>query len=166
MRLAETTRVLSLCLVSACWTDLGDAGERAAGYYARPWDWAAIRRNAGSIHQWHGDDDPFIPLAEARHVAENLDSAYAELPGRSHFFAAFPSSRRRRAAAGRHRPANQSWRERAGLVDRRELDARPREGPGDGRDGRRVEPGARGAPWRPARRVEDGASPVDDGAAT
>mmetsp|Transcript_26737 Transcript_26737/g.91105 ORF Transcript_26737/g.91105 Transcript_26737/m.91105 type:complete len:204 (-) Transcript_26737:319-930(-) len=86
MRLAETTRVLSLCLVSACWTDLGDAGERAAGYYARPWDWAAIRRNAGSIHQWHGDDDPFIPLAEARHVAENLDSAYAELPGRSHFF--------------------------------------------------------------------------------
>ena len=71
---------------SACWTDLGDAGERAAGYYARPWDWAAIRRNAGSIHQWHGDDDPFIPLAEARHVAENLGSAYAELPGRSHFF--------------------------------------------------------------------------------
>ncbi|KAH8051813.1 hypothetical protein JL721_11035 [Aureococcus anophagefferens] len=137
MRLAETTRVLSLCLV----------------------------RNAGSIHQWHGDDDPFIPLAEARHVAANLDSAYAELPGRSHFFSPpFPSSPPRRRA-GRRLHASPE-RERAGLVDRRELDARPREGPGDGRDGRRVEPGGASAAWRPAVVSKTRASPVDDGAAT
>ena len=35
MRLAEETRVAALVLVSACHTDLGDPGERAAGYYAR-----------------------------------------------------------------------------------------------------------------------------------
>ena len=86
MRLAETTPLRALALVSACHTDLGDAGEAAAGYYARPWDWAAIRENVGTIVQFHGDDDPFIPLAEARHVAQNLQSDYAELHARSHFF--------------------------------------------------------------------------------
>ena len=109
MRLAEETRVAALVLVSACHTDLGDPGERAAGYYARPWRWDAIRANAGRIVQFHSDNDPFIPdtarsrrpsiapsmrrapdavvqTQEARHVAENLQSEYSELPGRSHFF--------------------------------------------------------------------------------
>ena len=58
MRLAETTKVAALVLVSACWTDLGDAGEAAAGYYARPWLWDAIRANAPVISQFHSDDDP------------------------------------------------------------------------------------------------------------
>lgn len=86
MRLAETTELAGLALVSACHTDLGDAGERAAGYYARPWEWAAIRANVPAIAQFHGDDDPFIPLAEARHVAKSLESDYVELRARSHFF--------------------------------------------------------------------------------
>ena len=86
MRLAEETEVAALILVSACWTDLGDASERAAGYYARPWRWDAIRANAGAIVQFHSDDDPFIPVAESRHVAENLQATYYELSGRSHFF--------------------------------------------------------------------------------
>jgi len=61
MRLAEETPVAALVLVSACHTDLGDPGERAAGYYARPWRWDAIRANAGRIVQFHSDNDPFIP---------------------------------------------------------------------------------------------------------
>ena len=44
---------------------------------------------SGFIAQFHAPDDPFIPLAEARHVAENLGSALTELPGRSHFFEPF-----------------------------------------------------------------------------
>ena len=87
MRLAEETPVAALVLVSACHTDLGDPGERAAGYYARPWRWDAIKANCGRIVQFHSDNDPFIPDSEARHVAENLQSEYSELPGRSHFFA-------------------------------------------------------------------------------
>ena len=87
MRLAEETQVAALVLVSACHTDLGDPGERAAGYYARPWRWDAIKANSGRIIQFHSDNDPFIPDSEARHVAENLQSEYSELPGRSHFFA-------------------------------------------------------------------------------
>lgn len=86
MRLAKETKVAALVLMSACHTDLGDPGERAAGYYARPWRWDAIRANAGRIIQFHSDNDPFIPDTEARHVAEKLGSEYSELPGRSHYF--------------------------------------------------------------------------------
>ena len=118
MRLAETTALGGIVLVAACHTDLGSPSEAAAvrrarararpqahsphshapsrarapppqGYYSRPWEWAAIRANAGFIAQFHAPDDPFIPLAEARHVAENLGSTLTELPGRSHFFEPF-----------------------------------------------------------------------------
>ena len=56
MRLAETVKLAGLVLVSACHTDLGDAGERAAGYYSRPWRWADIRANCGFIAQFHSSD--------------------------------------------------------------------------------------------------------------
>jgi predicted alpha/beta hydrolase family esterase len=49
MRLLESQPLLGIVLVSACWTDLGDAGERAAGYYARPWDWDAMKKNVGAF---------------------------------------------------------------------------------------------------------------------
>ena len=42
MRLLESTRLWGAVLVSACHTDLGDAGERAAGYYSRPWQVSRI----------------------------------------------------------------------------------------------------------------------------
>ena len=89
MRLAENTPLGGIVLVAACHTDLGVPSEAAAGYYARPWEWAAIRANAAFIAQFHAPDDPFIPLHEARHVAENLGSTLTELPGRSHFFEPF-----------------------------------------------------------------------------
>eukprot|EP01046_Picozoa_sp_COSAG06_P085827 COSAG06_NODE_32490_length_505_cov_0.921182_2_plen_124_part_01 len=49
MRLLERpgTQLLGAVLVSACHTDLGDAGERAAGYYSRPWQWSKIRQGVG-----------------------------------------------------------------------------------------------------------------------
>lgn len=36
----------------------------------RPWD--LIRSNAGWIVQYHSEDDPLIPVDEARHVAKHL----------------------------------------------------------------------------------------------
>ena len=86
LRLAETQRLRGIVLVSACHTDLGSANERASGYYSRPWQWNKIAENCGFIVQFHSDDDPFIPLTEARHVAENVKSDYREMSGRSHFF--------------------------------------------------------------------------------
>jgi pimeloyl-ACP methyl ester carboxylesterase len=52
MRLAETTKLRAIVLVSACHTDLGIESERASGYYSRPWLWDAIRSNTAHIVQF------------------------------------------------------------------------------------------------------------------
>lgn len=70
-------------LVSACHTDLGDAGEAAAGYYNRPWDWQQIRRNAGWMVQFHSRDDPLVPVGEGLEVASGLG---LDLSGDLHLF--------------------------------------------------------------------------------
>ncbi|OQR83535.1 hypothetical protein ACHHYP_14575 [Achlya hypogyna] len=85
MRLAETTKVHGLILVSACVTDLGDANERASGYYARPWEWAQIKANCDWIVQFGSPDDPFLPGAEQNEVAAGLGSEFHYLRGRGHF---------------------------------------------------------------------------------
>ena len=107
LRLLEQQKVLGAIIVSAAHTDLGDENERASGYFNRPWDWAAIRRNAGIfLHQFHSDDDYLVPVHEGRFIAEKLRAVtdeiefstlstyanftYEELSGRSHFFEPFP----------------------------------------------------------------------------
>lgn len=85
MRYAETHRVLGSVLVGVCHTDLGDAGERASGYYRDPWRWAEIRRHQQWIGIFHGADDPLIPVQEARYVAAQLGASYFELANRGHF---------------------------------------------------------------------------------
>lgn len=85
LRYAETHRVLGSVLVGVCHTDLGDPGERASGYYRDPWRWDAIRRNQHWIGIFHGEDDPLIPVQEARFVAARLGCPYFELPDRGHF---------------------------------------------------------------------------------
>ena len=90
MRLLEKEELAGCVLVSACHSDLGDAGEAASNYYppsGGPWQWEAIKRNSGgNIIQLHSDNDPFIPLAEAQHVADSLGIQLRLCPKRSHFF--------------------------------------------------------------------------------
>lgn len=99
MRLIEKTPVYGAILVSAAHTDLGDENERASGYFDRPWDFASMRQNTkGFLHQFHSDDDPLIPISEAKYVSEHLKAedspglatfTYQELHGHSHFFEPF-----------------------------------------------------------------------------
>ena len=86
LRLLEKHRLAGCLLVSACHTDLGLESERAAGYYSRPWSWDVIRANSPWILQCHSKTDRLVPLAEGRHVAENIHSRFYELPKHSHFF--------------------------------------------------------------------------------
>ena len=89
MRLAEVMPLRAAVLVSACHSDLGDEGERAAGWYppeGGPWEWETIKRNCGSILQFHSEDDPFIAMEEARVVHENTNSTFFEFENLSHFF--------------------------------------------------------------------------------
>ncbi len=85
MRYAETHRVRGSVLVSVCHTDLGNAGERASGYFSTPWDWARIKANQDWIGIFHSADDPLIPVAEARFVAARLGASYFESADRGHF---------------------------------------------------------------------------------
>ena len=104
MRLLENTRLFGAILVSAAHTDVGDENERASGYFNRPWDFSAMRKNIhpdGFFHQFHSDDDHLIPVEEARFISvelskvdENFDGSladytYEELQNRSHFFDPF-----------------------------------------------------------------------------
>jgi len=92
MRLAETIKLKGIVLVAAAHTDLGDAGERASGYFDTDWDWNTQKENAGFIHQFHSKDDHLIPVSEARYVANQLqgnNAVYEELNGYSHFFEPF-----------------------------------------------------------------------------
>lgn len=99
LRYAELYPVHACILVSATYSDLGDAHERASGYYPQrvgddgaeetnPYDFSKMKMNCKSWHQFHSDDDPFIPVHEAQAIQKGLgltDTFYL-LPGRSHFF--------------------------------------------------------------------------------
>ena len=85
MRYAETHRILGSALVGVCYTDLGDPGEAASGYYSTPWDWPRIRANQNWIGIFNSTDDPHIPIREARYVAAQLRCSYFESTNRGHF---------------------------------------------------------------------------------
>jgi predicted alpha/beta hydrolase family esterase len=70
LRYAEQYKVKGIVLVASTFTDLGDAGERASGYYPlnketeNLYDFQAMRNNCPKWHQLHSDNDCFIPLHE------------------------------------------------------------------------------------------------------
>ncbi|XP_005111079.1 putative hydrolase RBBP9 isoform X2 [Aplysia californica] len=85
MRYAESHKVYSIVLVSACVTDLGDPNEAASGYYNRPWDWESIKGNVKVIAQFGSTDDSFIPWSEQQQVVEGLSSKLFEFSDKGHF---------------------------------------------------------------------------------
>ena len=85
MRYAEKYPLLGSVLVGACYTDLGIETERLSGYYDTPWDWNSIRKNQQWIVEFASEDDPWIPIEEARHIHEMLKTEYYEYRDRGHF---------------------------------------------------------------------------------
>lgn len=88
MRYAETHQILGSVLVGACYTDLGVESEKLSGYYDKPWDWVKIRKNQNWILQFAAFNDPFIPVAEPRHIHQQLQTEYYESATDGHFGAA------------------------------------------------------------------------------
>lgn len=85
MRYAEGHKLYGSILIGACYTDLGDKDEKASGYYNRPWQWQKIKANQNWIVQFASTDDPWIPIAEARHIHEQLKTDYREYTDKGHF---------------------------------------------------------------------------------
>jgi len=90
MRLLEEIEPAGVILVAAAYTDLGDDGERESEYFNRPWDWETMKKRRNVV-MFHSEDDPLIPVAEARHIKEQLGNGidYREMKNKSHFFRKF-----------------------------------------------------------------------------
>ncbi len=95
LRLAETDPLFAVVAVSFTHSDLGDANEKASGYYSRPWEWGRMRANTQHIVQFSSTDDPFIPIEVQREARDGLEAGgaagsgtfeYIELDKKSHFF--------------------------------------------------------------------------------
>ncbi|KIZ05968.1 retinoblastoma binding protein 9 [Monoraphidium neglectum] len=85
MRYAETHRVAGLILVAAYSNDLGNSHEARSGYFDTPWDWAAIRANAGFIIQLGSRDDLLVPFAAQQEAADALGSTFYRFDDKGHF---------------------------------------------------------------------------------
>ncbi len=51
----------------------------------REFDWSSIRKNCGSFHIFHSDNDPYVPLEKAELIAENLGTSVIVVKGAGHF---------------------------------------------------------------------------------
>jgi predicted alpha/beta hydrolase family esterase len=85
MRFAEANKLLGSILVGGYHTDLGIPTEKQSGYFDRPWDWNSIAQNQKWIIQFASQDDPWIPIEEARFVHKKLNTEYHEFSDQGHF---------------------------------------------------------------------------------
>ncbi len=85
MRYAEENRIRGSILVSPSYTDLNDELEKQSGYFDKPWQWSKIKANQAKIALIYGDDDPYIPLADFKFIAKQLNPIEIEVAGGKHF---------------------------------------------------------------------------------
>lgn len=85
MRLAEKQPILGSILVGAYHTDLGMEKEKLSGYFDIPWDWKSIERNQQWVSLFASQDDPWIPIEQARYIHKQLNCEYHEYKKDGHF---------------------------------------------------------------------------------
>lgn len=85
MRLAEKQPILGSVLVGAYHTDLGIEKEKQSGYFNTPWDWEKIRSNQKWIALFASQNDPWIPIEQARYIHAQLNCEYHEYKHEGHF---------------------------------------------------------------------------------
>lgn len=52
-------------------------------------DWERIKRNAGKVTLFYGDNDPYVPPAAAKSLADKLETPLTIIPGGGHLNAEF-----------------------------------------------------------------------------
>ena len=76
-------RVKASFLVSAFEDDLGMPNLK--GLFTKPFDFDRIRANGGDMYFLHSDNDPYVPLQMADHVALQCAATLIPIPGEGHF---------------------------------------------------------------------------------
>lgn len=69
--------------VSAFENDLG--WPNLVGLFDKPFDFNMIRNNGGKMYFIHGDDDPYVPLEQADHLALKSAATLVPIHGGGHF---------------------------------------------------------------------------------
>lgn len=92
MRFAENNSLRGSILISPSYSDLHDELEKQSGYFNKPWNWNSIKSNQKKIALFYGNDDPYIPQEEFKHISEQLKPTRFKIPGGKHFIEqeAFP----------------------------------------------------------------------------
>jgi predicted alpha/beta hydrolase family esterase len=85
-RYAEKYKVKGICVCAGYDDDLGDATERASGYFDTPWDYRKIQENTQFRVCFAGARDHLVPIDVQRRFAKNLDAKCVEFPEGGHFF--------------------------------------------------------------------------------
>lgn len=85
LRFAQNYPILGSVLVGAYHTDLGIEKEKQSEYFDTPWDWDKICHNQKWISVFASQDDPWIPVKEARYLHDQLNCEYHEFKNRGHF---------------------------------------------------------------------------------
>ena len=85
MRYAENHTILGSVLVGAYHTDMGMEMEKKSEYFGRPWLWDNILEHQQWIIQFASQNDPWIPIEEARFVRDKLHTEYYESIDQGHF---------------------------------------------------------------------------------
>ncbi len=81
--LPDDTRIKAAYLVSAFRDDLG--WESLAGLFEEPFDFEKIRTKAGKFIFLHSDNDPYVPLEQARYLSEQVGGELIVKTGQGHF---------------------------------------------------------------------------------
>ena len=85
-RYAERYKVKGICVVAGYDDDLGDATERASGYFDDPWEYEKIHENTEFRVCFIGAKDHLVPAEVQRRFAKNLRAKVVEFPKGGHFF--------------------------------------------------------------------------------
>jgi predicted alpha/beta hydrolase family esterase len=85
MRLAEKQLILGSVLVGAYYTDLDLQKEKQSGYFDTPWDWKSIQKNQKWSILFASQDDPWVPIKQARYIHMHLNCEYHEYKNEGHF---------------------------------------------------------------------------------
>lgn len=101
LRLLErsTTKVCATFLVSPVWkTPQNKFAPLMITFTEDPYDWEAIRENAGSLHIVHGGGDPYLSEDYARELGTHLKHDITLIPGGGHLnasagYTTFPALR-------------------------------------------------------------------------
>lgn len=85
MRFAQEYPILGSFLIGAYYTDLNIEKEKLSGYFSYSWNWRKIRDNQRYISLFASQDDPWIPIEQARYIHKKLACEYHEFKNRGHF---------------------------------------------------------------------------------